>query len=213
MKRYVAEFLGTFGLIFCGTGSMVINDVTSGTISHVGVAITWGLIVTAMVYTFGRTSGAHINPAVTIAFTITNLFNKKLIPGYIVAQLLGAFAASFLLKILFLGHDTLGATLPFGSWWQSFIIEILLTYFLVSVVLFVSQDKEIAKYTGILAGIVVGLEAMFAGPITGASMNPARSIAPAIVSGNVQHLWIYIAAPIIGAILASYTWMYLKEDS
>ena len=211
MKKYIAELIGTFALVFCGTGAIVINDVADGTVSHVGVAITFGLIVTVMIYTFGNISGAHINPAVSIAFSFTDKFEKKQLIGYIIAQLFGAFLASGMLRFLFMGHENLGATLPRGDWQQTFILEIILTYLLMLVILFVSQNKSSSQFTGLVVGATVMLEAMFAGPITGASMNPARSISPAIVSGNISELWIYITAPIIGAVLASLTWNIMKE--
>jgi len=211
MKKYIAELIGTFALVFCGTGAIVINDVTQGTVTHLGIAITFGLIVTAMIYTFGSVSGAHINPAVTIAFSITDRFTKKDLLPYLIAQLIGAFLASGLLKILFQNHENLGATLPNGSWQQSFILELVLTYFLMLVIIFVSQNKDVTQFTALAVGATVLLEALFAGPICGASMNPARSIAPAIVSGNTTHLWIYIVATIVGACLAVLTWKLMKE--
>lgn len=210
MKKYLAELIGTFALVFCGTGAIVINDVTNGSVSHVGVAITFGLIVTVMIYAFGSISGAHINPAVSIAFSFTDRYNRKDLIPYIIAQILGAFLASGVLRYLFQEHDNLGATFPIGDWQQTFILETILTYFLMLVILFVSQNKEVNQFTGIAVGATVLLEAMFAGAITGASMNPARSIAPAFVSGNISELWIYIIAPIIGAILASFTWRVMK---
>lgn len=212
MKKYLAELIGTFALVFCGTGAIVINDVTSGSVSHVGIAMTFGLIVMAMIYTFGNISGAHINPAVSIAFSFTDRFEKKDLFGYIIAQLVGAFLASGVLRVLFTTHENLGATFPYGDWHQTFILEIILTYFLMLVIIFASQNKAIQQFTGMAVGATVLLEAMFAGPITGASMNPARSIAPAIVSGNISELWIYIIAPIIGAVLASLTWKFMKEE-
>lgn len=210
MKKYVAELIGTFALVFCGTGAIIINDVTNGTVSHVGIAMTFGLIVTAMIYTFGSISGAHINPAVSIAFACTDRYDKKDLLPYIVAQLVGALMASGTLQLLFTEHENLGATMPSGAWEQSFILEVILTYFLMLVILFVSADKAINQFTGLAVGGTVLLEAMFAGPITGASMNPARSISPAIVSGNMAELWIYVLAPIIGAVLASLTWKVMK---
>ena len=204
--------IGTFALVFCGTGAIVINNVTQGGVSHVGIAITFGAIVAAMIYTFGRISGAHINPAVTIAFAFTDRFDRKDLLPYLVFQLIGAFLASATLRILFPIHENLGSTIPFGSWQQSFILEVILTYFLMLVIIFVSDSEETKAFTGLAVGGTVLLEAMFAGPITGASMNPARSIAPAIVSGNITELWIYIAAPIIGAILASLTWKLMRDD-
>jgi aquaporin NIP len=212
MKRYIAEALGTFALVFCGTGAVIIDQQTRGAIGHAGVAATFGLIVMAMIYTFGDVSGAHINPAVTIAFSIAGLFKWKQVPPYIAAQLGGAFLASLLLKALFPANPTLGATLPAGSEMQSFILEAVLTFLLMLVILFTSQGS---KEAGILAGMAIGatvlLEAMFAGPICGASMNPARSIAPAIVSTHVASLWIYIAAPILGAAAATPVWRVLKS--
>jgi len=213
MKKYIAELIGTFGLVFCGTGAIIINDVTDGSVSHVGIAITFGLIVAAMIYAFGSISGAHINPAVTIAFSLTDRFKRKDLIGYIVFQLIGSFLASGVLRFLFRDHDNLGATFPYDGWSQTFVLEIILTYFLMLVIIFVSQDKAVSKFTGIAVGGVVLLEAMFAGPITGASMNPARSIAPAIVSGHISELWIYIAAPIIGAVLASMTWLFIGNKN
>jgi aquaporin Z len=203
MKRLFAEFLGTFILVFAGTGAIVINQTTGGVIGHAGIALVFGLVVLAMIYTFGDVSGAHLNPAVTIGFAVAGRFPLKEIPGYITSQLGGAFAASGLLKILFPASATLGATLPAGTVTQSFILEIILTAILMLVILSVSTG---AKEKGVTAGIAIGamitLEAMFAGPICGASMNPARSLAPAIISGNLQHLWLYPAATILGAIIA-----------
>jgi len=211
IKKYLAELLGTYALVFFGTGAIVVNDLSNGNITHLGVALAFGLVVTIMIYAFGKTSGAHINPAVTIAFAFTDRFERKYLVPYIVAQLIGAVLASITLKLLFVEHEYLGTTLPAGSWQQSFILEIILTYFLMLVILFVSQNKAVTQFTALAVGAIVGLEALFAGPITGASMNPARSIAPAIVSGNLPHLWLYIAAPIIGAVLASFTWRFFKE--
>lgn len=202
-RRYFAEGLGTFALVFAGTGAIVVNDVSQGSITHVGIALTFGLIVMAMIYAIGDVSGAHINPAVTIAFWFGGRFEKRRVIPYLVCQIAGALAASGLLKILFLQHEHLGATLPSGDWWQSSIFEIVLTFLLMYVILNVSTG---AKEKGIMAGAAIGsvvaLEAMFAGPICGASMNPARSLAPAVVSGHLEHLWIYLVAPTLGALLA-----------
>ncbi|MFT4667790.1 MAG: aquaporin NIP [Polaribacter sp.] len=211
MKKYIAELIGTFGLVFCGTGAVVMNDASGGSVTHVGVAITFGLIVMAMIFTFGPVSGAHINPAVSIAFSLTDRFDKKELAPYIIAQLVGAFMASFVLKFLFPLHETLGSTLPAGSQMQSFILEFILTYFLMLVIIFVSQNEKTEQFTAFAVGATVLLEAMFAGPICGASMNPARSIAPAIVSGNLDALWLYIVATIGGAILAVLTWKLMSR--
>ncbi|MFT6937546.1 MAG: aquaporin Z, partial [Saprospiraceae bacterium] len=126
MKKYIAEAIGTFALIFCGTGAIIINETTGGSVTHVGIAITFGLIVMAMIYTFGHISGAHINPAVSIAFAFTDVFSRKDLLPYIIAQLLGAFAASGVLKLLFPSNEVLGSTLPFDTAIQSFVLEFIL---------------------------------------------------------------------------------------
>ncbi|MBC8125695.1 MAG: aquaporin [Gloeobacteraceae cyanobacterium ES-bin-144] len=212
MKRYLAEFLGTFALVFAGTGAIVVNQVHGGAIGHVGVALTFGLVVLAMIHTFGDVSGAHLNPAVTLGFTVAGRFPLREVPGYLFAQLLGAFAASGVLKLLFPGSPTLGATLPSGPASQSFIMEVILTIILMLTILSVSTGaKEKGITAGITIGAVVGLEALFAGPVCGASMNPARSFAPAIVSGNFQHLWLYPVATILGALLAVPLCAFVRE--
>ena len=203
MNRYVAELIGTFALVFCGTGAIVINEQTNGAVSHVGIAITFGLIVMAMIYSLGNISGAHLNPAVTIAFTFAGRFKLKPVFPYITSQLAGAFLASITLKFLFPSNETLGATLPAGTEMQSFILEFILTFFLMLVIINVATgSKEQGMFAGLAIGSTVLLEAMFAGPVSGASMNPVRSISPAIVSGHLEHLWIYIVAPTAGASFA-----------
>lgn len=211
MRKYVAEVIGTFAIVFCGTGAIIINQEADGVITHVGIAITFGLIVAAMIYTLGDISGAHFNPAVTIAFWVARVFPGNEIIPYIISQGIGAFIASFTLYVLFPANNTLGATLPAGSEMQSFILELILTFLLMFVIIHVAKgSKEQGMFAGIAIGSVVLLEAMFAGPICGASMNPIRSLSPAIVSGHLEHLWIYLTAPVLGAILASFTWKILK---
>lgn len=212
MRRYVAELIGTYALVFAGTGAIIINEQT-GALGHFGVAATFGLIVLAMIYAFGDLSGAHLNPAVTLGFMVAKRFPVKEAAPYIVAQLSGALLASLTLRFLFPENATLGATFPAGSAMQSFILELLLTYFLMLVILQVAHgSKEVGVMAGIAIGAVVGLEALFAGPISGASMNPARSIAPALVSGELRGLWIYIVAPVLGALLATVTWAWLRKS-
>ncbi len=212
MRKYIAEIIGTFAMIFCGTGAMIIDQQTGGVISHAGVAATWGLIVAAMIYTVGDISGAHLNPAVTIAFWVGKVFPTKEIIPYILSQGIGAFLASFTLRYLFPGNDTLGASLPAGSAMQSFVLELILTFLLMFTIIHVAKgSKEQGMFAGIAIGSVVLLEAMFAGPISGASMNPIRSISPAFVSGHLEHLWVYLTAPVLGAILAVAAWNVLKE--
>ncbi len=213
MKKYTAEFIGTFAMVFCGTGAMTINEITGGEVTHVGIAITWGLIVMAMIYAFAETSGAHFNPAVSIAFAYAKKFSWKEVPKYVIAQVLGALLASGILWFLFPDSEFYGATIPTLDVWRAFVLELLLTYFLMLVIINVSTgSKEVGMMAGIAIGGVILLEAMFAGPMTKASMNPARSIAPAIVSGHYEHLWLYLLAPILGALLAVVSCRLVKGD-
>lgn len=191
--------------------AIIINLETAGTITHPGIAFTFGFIVMVMIYALGPISGAHFNPAVTIAFTIAKRFPAKQILPYILSQAIGAILGSAVLRVLFANNELLGATLPSGSVLQSFILETILTFFLMLVIIHVATgSKEQGMFAGLAIGSTVLLEAMFAGPICGASMNPIRSIAPALMSGHLEHLWIYITAPILGAILAVVVWQLLK---
>ena len=199
MKKYTAEAFGTFCLVFSGTGAIVINDVSGGKITHVGIALTFGLVVMAMIYAVGDTSGAHLNPAVTLGFWFSRRLPGNLIAPYVVSQLVGAFATSGLLWLMF-AHPTLGATHPAGSALQTFALECVLTAMLMFVILGVATgSKEKGLLAGVAIGGVIAFEALFAGPISGASMNPARSLAPAVLSGGIGDVWIYIAAPIVGS--------------
>jgi len=213
MKKYIAELIGTFTLVFCGCGAIVTNEFSDGTVTHSGIALTFGLVVMSLIYAFGEISGAHFNPAVTIAFTYAKKFPLKEVPKYIIAQCLGAILAAIILLILFPDNEFLGTTLPKIDVWRVFLFEVILTFFLMLVIINVSTGS---KESGIMAGIAIGgivwLEAQFAGPITGASMNPARSIGPAIVSGHIEHLWLYIFAPILGAILAVISCKLVKDE-
>lgn len=201
--RFFAEVLGTFILVFAGTGAIVVNEITGGVIGHAGVALTFGLVVAAMIYTFGDVSGAHFNPAVSISFVVAGRFPAADLPAYLTAQMLGALCASGTLKLLFPESESLGMTLPAGAASQSFFLEIILTAILMLTILSVSHGaKEKGITAAIAIGSVVGLEAMFAGPICGASMNPARSLGPALVSWNLEHIWLYPVATIIGAMIA-----------
>jgi len=203
MKKYLSEYISTFALVFCGTGAIVINTITAGQVTHLGIAIVFGLTVLAMIYTFGDISGAHMNPAVTIGFWMAGRFPGKEIIPYIFSQLIGAVSASAVLKLLYNSTQTLGVTAPSGSLWQSFILEIILTLFLMLVILNVSTgSKEKGITAGIAISSVIILASAFAGPVSGASMNPARSIGPALVMGQLSDLWIYVTAPIIGATIA-----------
>lgn len=214
MRKYFAEMIGTFALVFAGTGAIVINEVSGGVITHAGVAITFGLIVLAMIHTVGDVSGAHLNPAVTIGFWAAKRFPGECVAPYVLSQCAGAVAASGLLRLLFPQNRLLGATLPAGTEMQSFILELVLAALLMFVILNVSTGaKEKGITAGIAIGAVVGLEAMFAGPICGASMNPARSLAPALVAMHFEHLWIYLAAPTSGALVGLLAFKSVRGES
>lgn len=214
MKKFFAEFLGTFTLVFAGTGAIVIDAASGGSITHAGVALVFGLVVMAMIHTFGDVSGAHLNPAVTLAFAAAGRFSWRAVPGYVLAQTAGAVMASGLLRALFPEDTThLGATLPAGLPMQSFILEAVLAAVLMLTILSVSTGaKEKGLNAGMVIGGVIAMEALFAGPVCGASMNPVRSLAPALVSGHLEHLWVYLAAPVLGALAAIPLCMGCRES-
>jgi len=196
------EFLGTYAMVFCGTAAMAVNEL-NGSISHVGVAITWGLIVMAMIYAFGELSGAHFNPAVTVGFALSGRFAWRNVPMYIVMQVIAATLASITVKYLLPESEFIGASIPSIDATRAFVLETILTFILMIVIIHISTgSKEIGPVAGLAVGSVILLEAMFAGPLTNASMNPARSLGPALVSGHIQSLWIYFTAPFLGASLA-----------
>lgn len=200
-RRLAAELIGTFILVFAGTGAIVINQESGGAITHVGIALTFGLVVFALIQMLGDVSGAHLNPAVTIGLVAAGRFKANEAASYAVAQCLGAFLASVILRILFPADPNLGATLPVGSTLQSFVLEFILTAILILGILRTTTGAPgKVALAGIAIGSIIGLEAMFAGPACGASMNPARSLAPAVVSGQTSALWVYIFAPVLGAL-------------
>jgi aquaporin Z len=210
---FVGEFLGTFALVFAGTGAIVVNDVSGGVIGHAGIALTFGLIVMTMIYAVGDISGAHLNPAVSLGFWAAGRLPIKSVGLFGLSQFAGGVAASLLWRVLLPEHLTLGATLPAVAGWKAFVLEVVLTFMLMFVIIHVAVG---AKERGLMAGVAVGgavaLAAMFAGPITGASMNPVRSLAPALVSGSLKHLWIYVTAPFLGAVLAIFSCRLLRDE-
>jgi aquaporin NIP len=212
LNRLVAEGMGTFFLVFAGTGAVVVDQVSGGRVTGLGVSLVFGLIVLAMIYTVGHISGAHMNPAVTIGFFSAGRHPRAEVAPYVLAQLLGATAASLVLKSLFMGQPTdLGVTMPAGSEWQSFVLEFFLTLLLMFVIMGVAtDDRAEGELAGIAIGATVGLEAAFGGPISGASMNPARSFAPALASMNFAHQWLYWAAPILGAVARAQAYRLIQ---
>ena len=219
-KKLIAELLGAFILVFAGAGAIIINDITNA-IGLVGVALTFGFVIVALIYSFAHVSGAHFNPAVTIAFWSMGEFERKNVIPYIAAQLVGGLLASLSLFLLLKENfvlvsevSYLGATIPSGTASQSFGFEFILTFILMIVICSSAiHGKATKDFAGLAIGLTVGLESMFAGPITGASMNPARSIAPALISGNVEHLWIYIVATILGAVCAAVVFMKVFKSN
>ncbi len=213
-RKLAAEFIGTFILIFAGTGAIVVNDVYGGKVTHVGICLTFGLTVLAMIYAVGDVSGAHLNPAVTLGFTSAGRFPIHEVLPYFGSQFLGACAASLLLRSLFPTNETLGATSPAGDVWQAFVFEVILTFILMFVILRISTGaKEKGITAGIAVGSVIALEALFAGPVCGASMNPFRSLAPAIASGRFEHSWLYLLAPTLGAQAAVFFDRLVQEPN
>ncbi len=210
--RLPAEFVGTFGLVFAGTGAIIINQITGGGVSHVGIGLTFGLIVMVMIYAFGHVSGAHLNPAVTLAFAAGRHFPWPRVPLYWASQIGGGITASLVHKALFGDVANLGATLPFGSAGQSFGLEIVLTLILMVVITSVATDtRAVGQAAAIAIGGTIGLEALFAGSISGASMNPARSLAPALVSWTWQDQWLYVAGPALGAVAGVFIYNGIRN--
>lgn len=213
-RRLLAEGLGTFGLVFAGCGAVVANELSGGAVTHVGVSIVFGAIVMMMIVVFGPISGAHINPAVTIALWAARQFEAREVVPFILAQCAGALAAAATLRRLYPEVTTLGATLPIGGVGAAFAMEVLLTTILMLVIMACAVGHQLsAFFAGLTIGATVALCALFGGPLTGASMNPARSLGPAVVSGDVSVLWLYCAAPVLGALVAVFLYRLLWAET
>ncbi len=210
-NRYIAEGIGTFALVFAGCGAIVVNDLFGQVLGHVGVSLVFGLIVMAMIYSVGNISGAHINPAVTLGFYFAGRLTRQEVLPYIGSQFCGAIVAGIVLRIMFPEHETLGATLPGVPLVHAFVMEVLLSFLLMFVILNISTGH---MEKGIMAGVAVGgtvaLEALIGGPVTGASMNPARSLGPALLSAQFGTLWLYLIAPVVGTYLAYPTCRWIQ---
>jgi len=213
LRACVAELIGTFALVFAGAGAIMV-DAKTAALGHVGVAITFGLVIMVMIYAVGHVSGAHFNPAVSLAFAVTRHFPWPRVALYWLAQLVGALLAAALLRASLGNLAHVGATLPAGSDGQSFVWEIVLTAFLMFVIMAVATDtRAVGEAAAIAVGGTVGLDAMFGGPISGASMNPARSAGPAILSGDLRALWIYLVAPVVGAMAGAVAYQFVRGST
>jgi MIP family channel proteins len=212
-RLLAAEFVGTFTLVFAGAGAIMV-DAKTHALGHVGVAITFGLVIMAMIYAVGHISGAHFNGAVTFAFALSRHFPWTRAAGYWCAQLLGAIAAAALLRASLGDVAHVGATLPSGSQAQSFLWELVLTFFLMFVIMAVATDtRAVGEAAAIAIGGTIGLDAMFGGPISGASMNPMRSAGPALVSGDLHALWLYVIAPVLGASAGALAYQFIRAEA
>jgi aquaporin NIP len=212
-RRLAAEFVGTFTLVFAGCGAVMV-DAKTQSLGHVGVAISFGLAIMVMIYAVGHISGAHFNPAVSLGFAVSRHFPWPRLLGYWTAQVLGALAAAAILRGSLGNIANTGATLPSGSERQSFLWELVLTFFLMFVIMAVATDtRAVGEAAAIAIGGTVGLDAMFGGPISGASMNPARSLGPALVSGDLHALWLYLAAPLAGATLGALAYQLVRGEA
>ncbi len=203
-RKVGAEAVGTFALVFAGCGAIMVDEITGGSLTHVGVAAVFGLVIMVMIYATGHISGAHFNPAVTVAFASSGRMPWREVLPYVGGQLAAALLAALALRLILGPVDMLGATIPAGLAAQSFALEIVMTFFLMFVIASVATDaRAVGELAGVAIGGTVALEALFGGPISGASMNPARSLGPALVGGGFQHLWIYVTAPVLGAVAGS----------
>lgn len=212
LQKIVAEVFGTYFLIFAGCASVAVNIIKGGTITFPGICIVWGLAVMVMVYSVGHISGAHFNPAVTIAFATCGRFPWKQVPAYIIAQVIGSTLASVTLRLLFGGsRNHFFGTVPSGSDFQSFVLEFIISFYLMFVISGVATDnRAIGELAGLAVGATVLLNVLIAGPISGASMNPARTLGPAVVLNRYKGIWVYIAGPISGTIAGAWAYNLIR---
>ena len=212
-RSLVAEAIGTFALVFAGAGAIMVNAKTGGALGQVGIALTFGLVIMAMIYAVGHISGAHLNPAVSFAFALSRHFPWTRVGAYWGAQVAGALAAALLLRASLGNIADVGSTTPSGSAGQAFLWETVLTFFLMFVIMAVATDtRSVGEAAAIAIGGTVGLDALFGGPISGASMNPARSLGPALAAPELDAIWVYLLAPLVGAALAAVVYEFIRRE-
>lgn len=213
-QKALSEFIGTFALVFAGCGAIVVNTLHGGAIGHVGISMVFGLVVTVMIYATGHIGGAHFNPAVTIAFAAVGRFSWRQVPAYLVAQTAAATLAAWLLSVVFGLSSHVGATLPTGGVGAAFTVEVVLTFILMFVIIAVATDfRAEGAFAGLAIGSAVTLGALMGGPVSGASMNPARSLGPALISGQFADLWLYLLCPVLGAVAAAFVYRTLRSPA
>ena len=213
LRRAAAEGLGTFALVVVGCGAIVV-DAGTGSIGHAGIAAAFGLVVLVVIASTGHISGAHINPVVTIAFALTRHFPRRDVPAYVSSQLVGACVGAVVLQAIFGDIANLGATVPQSRAVQSVAVEMLLTAILMFIIMAVATDTRAAgEFAALSIGATVGLSALWAGPVSGASMNPARSLGPAIVSGAWTDQWVYLVGPLAGAVIGALAYQKVRGRS
>src|SRR5438309_1741622 len=212
LRRSLAEGIAAFALVFAGCGAVVTNATHRGALGSVGVSLVFGLVIMVMIYATGHLSGAHINPAVTTAFTLTRHFPLRDAVAYIAAQLAGAALAALLLLAIWPARPAaLGATVPSIGVGSALVYELVMTGLVMFVIVAVATDtRAVGAAAAFAIGGTVALDALFGGPLTGASMNPARSFGPALASGTWTDFWVYVVGPVVGAVLGAFAYQFIR---